>query len=202
MVRFSAPEDIAGTAFLMREHEGAHPSSTCISPGSQAHAPHPAGSERESSFMRSDFTYADMQPVDPKFAHNVRNADEKVGDDDCFVLETTIESEGGPAVRKVRDLGAQEGLRRAAHALLRQEGKPVKTLYARKVSTIEGKPVVVEARMQSENSHATELLIDEHGAQGRPQDSAVSPPTPWSTCRYDARVPASARAVAVARAHS
>src|SRR4051812_23331092 len=89
MVRFSAPEELAGTAFLMREQQGGASEQYVYLSGLKR-TRRIVGREREGSFMGSDFTYADMQRVDAKFARNARLADENVGNDAAYVIETTI----------------------------------------------------------------------------------------------------------------
>jgi hypothetical protein len=159
LVRFSTPEDIAGTAFLLLEHEGGASEQYLYLPGLRR-TRRVVGSERDSSFMSSDFTYADMQPVDQKFAHNVRKPDENIGNDAAYVIEATIDAKAGVQYGKI-----VTWVRKSDYIALRtrffdKQGKLVKTLYARKVKPLEGKPVVVEALMKSENGHSTELVID------------------------------------------
>jgi hypothetical protein len=56
-----------------------------------------------------------------------------------------------------------------------RKGALVKTLYARRVSQLEGKPVVVDARMQSASGHATELMIDAMERRDDLPDSTFTP---------------------------
>jgi hypothetical protein len=158
-VRILAPEDLAGTAFLSLEQQGGA-SEQYIYLSGLKRTRRVVGREREGSFIGSDFTYADLQRVDPKYARNRRLPDEKLGDAETYVVESAIAPEAGTAYSKVTTW-----VRKSDYVALRtrfadKQGKTVKTLYARKVREIEGKPVVVEARMQSENGHATELYID------------------------------------------
>lgn len=175
LVRVSAPEDVAGSAFLMLEHEGGASEQYLYSPGLRRTRRIPAGNERDSSFMQSDFTYADMQPVDPKYAHNVRKADEKVGDDDCFLLETTIDPKADLPYGKLQTWVRKKDFVALRTRFFDKNGKPVKTLYARKVKQLEGKPVVVEALMKSENGHQTELLIDDMQRKDDLKDTDFTP---------------------------
>jgi hypothetical protein len=175
VVRFSAPEDIAGTAFLMLEHEGGASEQYLYSPGLRRTRRIPPGSDRDSSFAQSDFTYADMQPVDPKYAHNLRKPDEKVGDDDCFVIESTIDAASGLPYGKLVTWVRKKDFVALRTRFFDKAGKPLKTLYARKVKQLEGKPVVVEALMKSENGHATELLIDDMERKDDLSDSLFTP---------------------------
>jgi hypothetical protein len=56
-----------------------------------------------------------------------------------------------------------------------KQGKLIKTLYARKVKDLEGKPIVVEARMQSENGHVTEMFVDSIDRKDDLPDSMFTP---------------------------
>jgi hypothetical protein len=159
LVRFSAPEDLAGTAFLMREQAGG-PSEQYVYLSGLKRTRRIAGREREGSFVGSDFTYADMQRIDPKHTRNTRLPDEKLGDTPTFVIESAIAAESGSPYSKMVTWVRKQDFLAVRTRFFDKQGKLVKTLYARKVRDIEGKPVVVEARMQSENGHATELVIE------------------------------------------
>jgi hypothetical protein len=158
VVRFSAPADVAGTAVLLREQKGGS-SEQYIYLSGLKRTRRIAGREREGSFMGSDFTYADMEPSNPKRTKNTRLPDEKVGNEATYVLESTASGDDASYSKLVT------WVRKSDYVALRtrffdKKGKLLKTLYARKVRDIDGKPVVVDARMQSESGHATEIVID------------------------------------------
>jgi hypothetical protein len=160
LVRFTAPQDIAGTAFLMIERGKDQSEQYIYLPGLKR-TRRIVGREREGSFMGSDFTYADMQRVDEKQATNKRLPDEKIGSDDVYVIESTLNASAPVAYGKVTTW-----IRKTDYVALRTRfydrgDKLVKTLYSRRVKDIEGKPVVVEARMQTQaTNHVTDLYID------------------------------------------
>ena len=174
LVRFSAPDDIAGTAFLMLEHQGGASEQYVYLSGLKR-TRRVVGREREGSFMGSDFTYADMQPVDPKYAHNVRLPDDTVGSEASYVIESTIDPKSGSQYGKLVTWVRKSDFVALRTRFFDKDGKLVKTLYARKVRPIDGKPVVVEARMQSENRHATELIIDSMERKDDLADSLFTP---------------------------
>lgn len=160
VIRFLSPADISGTAFLTIERkDGAAEQYIYLSGLKRTRRI--VGREREGSFMGSDFSYADMQRIDPKHVENVRLADEAVGQDACFVLESRIaEAAGAPYAKIVTWVRKTDfvALRTRFHD---RAGKLVKTLYARRVEQRDGRPVVVDARMQSAaNGHATELVVE------------------------------------------
>jgi hypothetical protein len=159
LVRFSAPQDLAGTAFLMREQAGGAPEQYVYLSGLKR-TRRIVGREREGSFMGSDFTYADMQRVDAKYSHNQREPDEKLGDAPTYVIESSIDPQSGSPYGKIVTWVRKSDFVALRTRFFDKAGKLVKTLYARKVRDFEGKPVVVEALMKGENGHATELFID------------------------------------------
>lgn len=180
LVRFQAPAELAGTAFLSLEQSG-QASEQYIYLSGLKRTRRVVGREREGSFMGSDFTYADMQRVEAKHATHKRLPDEAIGSDASYVLETTIAEASGSTYGKTMTWVRKSDLVALRTRFYDRKGVLVKTLYARKVQTLEGKPVVVDARMQSANGHATELLID---AMERRDDLPDSMFTPASLERF------------------
>jgi hypothetical protein len=174
LVRFTSPADIAGTAFLMLEKSKDSSEQYIYLPGIKR-TRRIAGRERDGSFMGSDFTYADMGGADPDQAKHKRLPDENVGSDACFVIESTLD----PAKSSYGKVVAW--VRKTDYISLRtrfydRAGKLVKTLYTRKVKNLENKPVVVEARMQTQNTnHATELFVDSLERNDKLNDSQFTP---------------------------
>lgn len=160
VIRFLAPADIAGTAFLTLER-GGRAAEQYIYLSGLKRTRRIVGREREGSFMGSDFSYADMQRVDPKHVKNERLADDKVGDDACFVIESRVAEASGAPYGKIATW-----VRKTDFVALRtrfhdRAGNLVKTLYARRVEQRDGRPVVIEARMQTAATHhATELVVE------------------------------------------
>ncbi len=174
MVRFLSPQDLAGTAFLLREQKGGASEQYVYLSGLKR-TRRVVGREREGSFMGSDFTYADMQRIDPKHAHNVRLPDDKIGDAPTYVIESTLSPDAGLAYGKLVTWVRKSDFVAIRTRFFDKQGKLIKTLYARKVRELEGKPVVVDARMQSENGHATELIIDAMEREDNLPDALFTP---------------------------
>ena len=175
LVRFSAPQDIAGTAFLMLERGKDSSEQYIYLPGLKR-TRRIVGREREGSFMGSDFTYADMQRVDAKYSKHKRLPDEKFGNDDVYVIESTLSADAPVNYGKVTTW-----IRKTDYIALRtrfydRSGKLAKTLYSRRVREVEGKPVVVEARMQNQaNNHVTDLFIDSIERRDDMSDATFTP---------------------------
>jgi uncharacterized protein len=160
VVRFLAPADVAGTAFLMLER-GKDESEQYIYLPAMKRTRRIAGRERDGNFMGSDFTYADMQGVDTKAANHSRQADEKIGADNCYVVESVLGPQTKVAYGKVVTWVRQSDFIALRTKFYDRSGKLLKTLYTRKVKNVDGGPVVVEARMQSEvTPHSTDVFVD------------------------------------------
>jgi hypothetical protein len=160
LVRFLNPTDVAGTAFLMLERGKDDSEQYIYLPGIKR-TRRIAGRERDGSFMGSDFTYADMQGVDSKQAKHTRLTDEKVGSDSCYVIESSIDPTAKVAYAKVVTWVRQSDFIALRTKFYDRSGKLAKTLYTRRIKNVDGKLVVVEARMQNEQaSHVTELFVD------------------------------------------
>lgn len=174
MVRFQAPADIAGTAFLMLERSG-QASEQYIYLSGLKRTRRIVGREQEGSFMGSDFTYADMQRIDEKHVKNKRLPDEAIGSDATYVIESTVAESAGSTYGKTMTWVRKSDLVALRTKFFDRKGTLVKTLYARRVSQLEGKPVVVDARMQSASGHATELMIDAMERRDDLPDSMFTP---------------------------
>lgn len=160
LVRFLMPADVAGTALLMLERGKAESEQYIYLPGIKR-TRRIAGRERDSSFMGSDFTYADMQGVDAKRAQHVRHQDEPIGSDSCYVIESRVDPSLKFVYGKVVTWVRQSDFIALRTKFYDQSGKLVKTLYARRIRKLDGRLLVVEAHMQNELlSHATDVIID------------------------------------------
>ena len=175
MVRFLSPSKIAGTAFLMLERKD-EASEQYIYLSGLKRTRRIVGREQEGSFMGTDFTYADMQRLDAKYAKNKRLPDEAIGKAPVYVVESNIHKDAPIAYSRV-----VTWVRKSDYIPLRtrfydKQGALMKTLYARRVRQIEGNPVVVEARMQNnQTGHATELIVESIEKKDDLPDVAFTP---------------------------
>lgn len=175
MVRFLGPAEVAGTAFLMLDRGNDEAEQYIYLPAVKR-TRRIAGRDRDGSFMGSDFTYADMQGMSSKDASHKRLPDEKVGSEDCYVLESTINPKAGVAYSKVLTWVRKTDFVALRTKFFDSAGKHAKSLYVRKMKNIDGSPVVTEFRMQNEQKqHATEVFVD---SIERKEDMADSQFTP------------------------
>ena len=160
MVRFLLPADLAGTAFLMREQQGGA-SEQYIYLSGLKRTRRVVGKEREGSFMGSDFTYADMQRVDRAHAKSFKQPDEDLNGSAVHVIVSEIDPKTELQYSKIQTWVRKSDLVPLRTRFFDKQGKLLKTLYTRRVREIDGRPVVMEARMQNEQTgHATDLVID------------------------------------------
>ncbi len=173
-VRFTAPSDVAGTTFLTLEKAGGGSEQYVYLPGLHR-TRRIVGREREGSFMGSDFTYGDLERKSDKGGKHVRLPDEMIGSDATYVLETTPGSVELTGYSKVRTWIRKKDFVPIRTRFFDTSGKPSKTLYVKRIRDFEGKPTIVEARMQSESGHATELVVDSLERKDDLPDSDFSP---------------------------
>jgi outer membrane lipoprotein-sorting protein len=133
------------------------------------------GREREGSFMGSDFSYSDLRPVDADQADHKRLPDEKIGGDDTYVIESHPEKSADAGYSKIVSWVRKKDFVPLRTRFYTSDGKLKKTLYARRVKEMEGRPVVVEARMQNENGHATVMIVESMQRQDDIPDSSFTP---------------------------
>jgi outer membrane lipoprotein-sorting protein len=172
LVRFRAPQEVAGTSFLLLEQQG--PSEQYIYLPGLKRTRRVVGRERKGSFVGSDFTYADFERQDVKASSHKRLPDETISGIATFVIESTPKGES--AYSKI-----QTWIRHDNYLPLRIKffdggGAIVKTMYTRRIQKVDGEPVIFEARMQNEQTgHATDLVVEDIKKLIKPPDSMFTP---------------------------
>jgi outer membrane lipoprotein-sorting protein len=175
VVRFLNPADVAGTAFLLLEQTDGATDQYIYLPGLHR-TRRIVGREREGSFMGSDFTYADLRRADTNGAQNKRLPDEKIGDTNTFVIESTPKPDIKSPYAKVLTWIRSSDFVPMRTKFFDTKGQLWKTLYARRIGKLEGKPVIMEARMENvQTGSATLLVIDSIERQASLPDSAFTP---------------------------
>ena len=91
LVRFTAPADIAGTGFLSLENDDNSTEQFLYLPA-LGRTRRIVSSQKNRSFVNTDFTYEDMQrrPVDD-WQHTL-NGSEAINNTDCFIITSTDRS--------------------------------------------------------------------------------------------------------------
>jgi hypothetical protein len=173
-VVFLSPTDVAGTKFLTVEKASGGTEQYIYLPGLKR-TRRISGRDQEGSFMGSDFTYSDLARKDDAGAKHTKLPDESVGSDATYVVESTPASIKEAGYSKVRAWVRKTDFVALRTRFYDASGKLVKTLYAKKVRDMDGKPVVVEATMKSENGHSTDLVVDSLDKRAEIPDAEFSP---------------------------
>jgi hypothetical protein len=160
LVRFKAPVKIAGMAFLMLQRKGL-PDEQYIYLPAYKKSRRITVKERTSAFAGSDFTYADLERRELKDASYKKLPDEDIGKEKCNVLDAVPTPGSNAAYTRVTTW-----LRKGDDVPLRTQffgegGKLEKTMFTKKLKTIDGKVVVTLSRLERAGSKRwTELAVD------------------------------------------
>jgi hypothetical protein len=175
VIRFTSPENVAGTAFLMIQHAGA-PDEQYIYLSRMKTTRRIGGTgERAGSFMGSDFSYADLERKDVRDARYARLADEPIGKDPCFVLQATP-NPGTAVYSRVVMWVRQKDWIPLRVQMYGGDGQLEKTMFTRRVRVVDGRPVVVESHTENARTHhTTDLVLDEVQFKSDLPDAAFVP---------------------------
>jgi hypothetical protein len=173
VIRFTSPANVAGTAFLMVQHQGA-PDEQYIYLSRMKTTRRIGGTgEREGSFMGSDFSYADLERKDLRDATYARLPDEPIGKDGCYVLAVTPKN--GSYSKLVLWVRQKDWMPLRVQ-MFGKDGQLAKTTFTRRISLIDSKPVVMESHTENATTHhQTDLVIDEVRFKSDLSDALFTP---------------------------
>jgi Outer membrane lipoprotein-sorting protein len=175
IVRFRAPAEVAGTAFLMLENAKGESEQHIYLPGLKR-TRRIVGREREGSFMGSDFSYADFERRDTRASAHKRLADEDVGGVKTYLIESTPSKGAESSYGKIETWVRQDNFLPLRIKFYDKSGNLQKTLYTKRIRTMEGRPVIVEAQMvNKQTNHSTELVVDNLRPRKDLPDTAFTP---------------------------
>jgi outer membrane lipoprotein-sorting protein len=161
VVRVRAPADIAGMAFLMLQREKGETQQWIYIPSYKKPPRQLVRKDRDGTFMGSDFTYADMERRDTREAAHRRLPDEEIGGVKTYVLESIPKKGTGSSYSKIETWVRQDNFLPMRVRFYDNAGKLLKTLYTKRIKTIDGRPVIVESQMVNKQSgHTTDLVLD------------------------------------------
>ena len=173
VVRFRSPQDVAGTAFLMLERDKGESEQHIYLPGLKR-TRRIVGREREGSFMGSDFSYADFERRDTRESTHKKLPDEDLGGVKTFVIESTPSKDS--SYSKIETWVRQDNFLPLRIRFYDKSGQLLKTFYTKRIRTMEGRPVIVEAQMvNKQTGHSTELVLDNLRPQKEIPDTAFTP---------------------------
>ena len=174
VVRFTAPSQVAGMAFLLIQHANAADEQYVYLPRLRSTRRIGTSSEREGSFMGSDFTYADLERRDIRDASYRQLQEETIGQDPCFRLVAT--PNGPNRYSRIEIWVRQRDFIPLRMRMFSKDGSLEKTTFARRIRAVDGRPVIVESHTENERTHhQTDLVIDDVDEKSAPPDSAFLP---------------------------
>ena len=159
LLRFTAPADLAGQAFLQVEKADGDDDRFLWIPELKK-TKRIAGASRKASFSGTDFSYADMDRRDLRDGASKLLGTEKVGKADCYHLEVTPKGESPYARLEVwarsTDYVPMKTVAFGAN------GQPIKTIEAKEAKKIEGKLFVTKSLVTNHvDNRTTELVLDD-----------------------------------------
>jgi outer membrane lipoprotein-sorting protein len=161
VMEFQAPASVKGTRFLQIENSGRSDDKWIYLPA-LGRVRRIASSEGNSSFMGSDFTYDDLSNRDVDKDNNKLLREEKLGDYDCYVVESTPKELGSAQYSKrITWVTKDQWIPLRIEMYSKKTGKLEKLLTVdQNMKKIDGIWTVFSAVMTNkETGHSTKLYI-------------------------------------------
>jgi hypothetical protein len=162
LVRFTAPDDVAGTAFLLREREGGADEQVLYLPALQR-TRRITGSQRRGAFMGTDFSYADLEVRRADRSTCQRLDDEEVEGQPAYVIEVSPEtrSEDDPYA-KAKMWIHQRTMVPLRVDLYGDDGEVEKRMQVHRLERVSGRWMATETTMETlARGSRTLLRLDE-----------------------------------------
>ncbi len=157
LVRITAPPDVAGTSFLLKERAGGGDDMWLYIP-SLKRSRRIIGRARRGRFLGSDFTYSDLEARELKGARSRRLADAKIGRYACFVIEVRPKASADSQYSRVVAWIRKDNYVAIRLKMYDRQGKLLKKLFVRRLGYRNGKPIIKESRMVNVQSRTSTLL--------------------------------------------
>jgi hypothetical protein len=159
LLRFTAPADLAGQAFLQIEKADGDDDRFLWIPELKK-SKRIAGASRKSSFSGTDFSYADMDRRDLREGAPKLLGTEKIGKHDCYRLEVT--PKGDSPYARVEVWARTTDFIPLKTVGYGPNGQPVKTIETRESKKIEGKLFITRSFVTNHvEGRSTELVLEE-----------------------------------------
>jgi hypothetical protein len=147
LVTFLEPADVAGTRLLSKEVKGGSDLQYLYLPALKEKR-RIAGSDKNESFMGTDFTYNDLEQTNMEDATHTRLEDTQHSGIDCYLIETTPTDKGADYSKLKVWVDKQDYLPLKVHFFDKQ-GVHVKTLIAKMVEPLDGKLTITMLMMKN-----------------------------------------------------
>lgn len=159
LVRFSAPEDIAGTGLLTQDHASADSDQWVFLPalGKTRRIP---GDRKGGNFVGSDLFYEDLQDRKPAMDSHRLLGTEKLQGQDCHVLESVpVAADNSVYSKRVSWIHPQT-LVALKVEFYQGKPQPTKRLEVIKLAKVQGFWTVMESKMSNlESGHHTRIAL-------------------------------------------
>jgi hypothetical protein len=159
MIRFKAPADLAGAGFLQIQNRAGDDDRFLFLPELNR-SRRISGSLRSSSFMGTDFSFADLDRRDFREGNATSKPDEEIGKFACYRVDVTTKRSDSPYsrieawIRKDNYLPLKLQMYDRSNVL-------VKTFTVQEVRRVEGHWFITKSRMLDHaHAHTTDLLLD------------------------------------------
>lgn len=160
LVTFLEPADVAGTKLLAKEVKGGDDKQYLYLPALKEKR-QIAGSEKNESFMGTDFTYYDMEQRGMDDAEFKRLADTKHSGIDCYRVDSFPKDKDSPYSKEEMWIDKTDFLPLKAY-FYDKKGNHFKTMVAQMVETIDGKVTITKLMMKNlKKGSKTTMFIED-----------------------------------------
>lgn len=160
VVRFSAPSDLAGAAFLQVQKKGGDDDRFLFLPDLKR-SRRISGSLRSNAFMGTDFTYADLDRRDMRNSTAILKGHEKIGKFPCYKVEVVPSSKDSEYAR-IEAWVREDNFLPLKMAMYDRANVLLKTFMALEVKRVGGRWFISRSRMvNARTDHRTELVLED-----------------------------------------
>jgi outer membrane lipoprotein-sorting protein len=160
LIRFLAPADVQGTAFLLVEKGGGESDDMFLYLPALKRTRRIAGSQKNGSFMGSDFTYADMESRDVKNATYDKLADDTIDGNACYHIAAKPKSTDDQ-YSKIELWVRKDNFLPQQIKFYKDQSEPLKIFKLYEAKQIDGDWIATKTQMwNKQEGTSTFLLID------------------------------------------
>lgn len=171
-IEFLEPPDVRGTTLLMLEQPGDACDLQYLYLPDLKKTRRIAGSQKNTSFMESDFTYADLESRDTKKGSKKRLADESAGGQPSYRVTVTADESDGDTEYGKLDLWVHKSLFLPLRIdFYNKNGVLQKTLLSKRIERKSDKNLVTKLEMKSAEGSTTVLDVEAIDLDARFTDS-------------------------------
>jgi predicted RND superfamily exporter protein len=156
LIFFQKPDDVRRTSFLVWKYPNRDDDRWLFLPAVEL-VRRIAASDRRSSFVGSDFTYEDISGRDLSSDTRTLLRQEKVGDANCFVIESRPLDDGADYAHRVTWIDAQTFLPRKEEYYDRRS-RLLKRFTGEDASVVEGRPTLTRRSMKDLSTGHTTIV--------------------------------------------